>query len=498
MRSSPSAYRLLTADGKYQGTWSVPRCTTENKLTTRIPLQRGHELAAQYGVTSYLSPIFDMELPSGGVAALPVARPDAHDRQGGLKTPSAVMGYNPDLTPGRMASPYGHMPPPPQYTNGGDMMMMPPGVYPPYYAQPDMSMTPTRNHPADMNPMLAPAADIGAMGLPPSHSDVYIDQYGQPHPNPSYTQQYTIADDLPPPAKRQRSNEDDFAMGDNDGDFLPEVEEAIVPTQQTEEEEEQDGIEEEEDSEDEELRNASPLPGSFRLSTKPLRPKLNQTTARTRDLLIKTFGENAAATDLQQILKETHGEELKDVDVDIVIDDQGHTALHWATALAVESIPQQLIDLGADIHRGNYAGETPLIRSVLTTNHAESGHFSDLLTTLSSSIRTLDHAHRSVIHHIALIAGVKGRAASARVYMAGVLEWVAKNGLDSEETGQVSLKNLVDLQDVHGDTALNIAARVGSKALIQLLLDAGADKARANKLGLKPYDFGVEVEVSCA
>jgi regulatory protein SWI6 len=47
---------------------------------------------------------------------------------------------------------------------------------------------------------------------------------------------------------------------------------------------------------------------------------------------------------------------------------------------------------------------------------------------------------------------------------------------------------------VHGDTALNVAARVGNKGLITLLLDAGADKAKANKLGLRPVDFGVEQE----
>ena len=85
--------------------------------------------------------------------------------------------------------------------------------------------------------------------------------------------------------------------------------------------------------------------------------------------------------------------------------------------------------------------------------------------------------------------------------MAGVLEWVAKEQrLEGVAPGQetnggsapsLSLKNLIDVQDVHGDTALNVAARVGNKGLLKILLDAGADKARANKLGLKPQDFGV-------
>jgi hypothetical protein len=43
---------------------------------------------------------------------------------------------------------------------------------------------------------------------------------------------------------------------------------------------------------------------------------------------------------------------------------------------------------------------------------------------------------------------------------------------------------------------LIVAARAGNKGLVKLLLDAGADKTKANKMGLKALDFGVEVEVS--
>jgi len=53
----------------------------------------------------------------------------------------------------------------------------------------------------------------------------------------------------------------------------------------------------------------------------------------------------------------------------------------------------------------------------------------------------------------------------------------------------------VDLQDEHGDTALNIAARIGNRALVKTLVDVGANRLLANKLGLRPSDFGVEGEV---
>jgi hypothetical protein len=86
--------------------------------------------------------------------------------------------------------------------------------------------------------------------------------------------------------------------------------------------------------------------------------------------------------------------------------------------------------------------------------------------------------------------------------MAEVLGYVAREQSKDKEQRQngetpaegISLKLLVDLQDARGDTALNVAARMGSKPLVNLLLDAGADKAKANKLGLRPVNFGIEVD----
>ena len=62
---------------------------------------------------------------------------------------------------------------------------------------------------------------------------------------------------------------------------------------------------------------------------------------------------------------------------------------------------------------------------------------------------------------------------------------------------RADFRSIVDIQDEHGDTALNIAARVGNRSLVRVLLDAGANKLLANKLGLRPGDFGVEPEVGC-
>lgn len=173
------------------------------------------------------------------------------------------------------------------------------------------------------------------------------------------------------------------------------------------------------------------------------------------------------------------------IDSDTAIDDHDHTSLHWAAALARISIVRGLVNFGADMHRGNNVGETPLIRAVLVTNNSDNDSLPRLLEVLGPSLRTVDDTGRTILHHAALVAGVKGRASSARYYMESVLEYVARH-----EKGQY--KELVDAQDIHGDTALNIAARVGNKGLVRMLIEVGADKLKPNKLGLRPGDFGVE------
>lgn len=529
----------LTIDGKYQGTW--------------IPLEQGRIIAEQYGVLQYLAPIFDFVPPPSGPPALPVRGNSATPK---TKTPGGMPGSG---SGNRMISPYAHTgaapPPPPQFVQQmhGDMMQ-PQMLYPPpghmqaqpmYYQPQQMHHQQHMHHqqmmfeqqqqqqqqqfqqqqavqqqqlqqqqqqqaaqqaaqqqqqqqqqqahqqaqqqaqqvqqqqpmrleppaPIDMGQPqgLQPAAAINGHGhasmhgLPPP-GDVYVDPYGQPRTvGGSAAGPIIVGEDQPPPAKR-------------------------VKTEPSEEAQESP-----EDSDDE-MRERPPLPANFRLSSKPFKPRLSAQSHRQRQQLLALFQPDEV--DVRTVFELSPGQK-PDWDIDMVIDEQGHTALHWACALAKMGVIAQLIELGADIHRGNYAGETPLIRSVLTTNHAEAGTFSDLLGKhLGASVRTLDHAYCSVIHHIAFSSALKGRSACARGYMAAVLEFVAKEQTKDKESGDnsMSLKRLVDLQDVRGDSALNAAARMGSKPLVNLLLDAGADKTNANKLGLRPVDFGVEVE----
>lgn len=203
---------------------------------------------------------------------------------------------------------------------------------------------------------------------------------------------------------------------------------------------------------------------------------------RARAVLLAIYSEADPAHIIQLLTNVSPPDEA---DVNLPLDEHGNTPLHWAASLARMSHVEALLAAGADVQRGNAAGETALMRTVLSVSSTTDNAISSLLPLLAPSLRTLDASHRSVLHHIAEVAGVKGRAASARVYMEAILEWVARN-----QGGE--FKTFVDLQDENGDTALCVAARVGNRALVRMLVDVGADRGIANKLGLRPGDFGVE------
>jgi ankyrin repeat protein len=53
------------------------------------------------------------------------------------------------------------------------------------------------------------------------------------------------------------------------------------------------------------------------------------------------------------------------------------------------------------------------------------------------------------------------------------------------------MSEIVNAQDSSGDTALNIAARIGNRSIVSQLLEVGADPNIANRAGLRPLDFGI-------
>ncbi|KPM37321.1 hypothetical protein AK830_g9223 [Neonectria ditissima] len=199
------------------------------------------------------------------------------------------------------------------------------------------------------------------------------------------------------------------------------------------------------------------------------------------------------------------------LELDMPIDLQSHTALHWAATLARMPLLRALISAGASPYRVNASGETALMRACLVTNSMDHGSFPDLLEVLGGTVEARDQKGRTVLHHIAVTSAVKGRNAASRYYLESLLEWVvrqgsAPNSQSAQANGNVPCSSqslvpkmgiarfmceIVNAQDSSGDTALNIAARIGNRSIISQLLEVGADPNIANRVGLRPLDFGI-------
>jgi regulatory protein SWI6 len=224
----------------------------------------------------------------------------------------------------------------------------------------------------------------------------------------------------------------------------------------------------------------------------PLHPTETKNYGLSRDLMINLFLEpdipNATST---KSLMEARASEIE---MDVIIDEYSHTALHWASALARIPTVETLIRKGANPRRVNDSGETPLIRAALVTNNHDQQSFARLLESLHPAIPIADNNGRTILHHIAVTAGVKGRSAAARYYLECLLEFIARG------RGSVSLtyfrNNVLDAMDKYGDTALNIAARVGNKSLVDQLQELAADPYLPNKLGLRAIDFDIGRQVT--
>ena len=210
-------------------------------------------------------------------------------------------------------------------------------------------------------------------------------------------------------------------------------------------------------------------------------------------------------------------ERLSEEDFDIPIDNGAHTALHWAASLAKPSLLSALISKGASIYRVNGGGETALMRAARTTNNLDQSSFPELLELLGPTIEMRDNRGQTVLHHIAVTSAIKGRSSACRYYLDSLLEFVVRQGSasNSQQNSQQEsfsgdvlqnrqkpiglarfMSEIVNAQDIAGDTALNLAARINNRSIIQQLLEVGANPSIPNRGGLKPLDFGVGGDTS--
>ena len=196
-----------------------------------------------------------------------------------------------------------------------------------------------------------------------------------------------------------------------------------------------------------------------------------------RDLLIKS------------LLESSHGTPpflLKlpvDLDLQMPLDAQGHSALHWASALARVDIVRHLLKIARTrnvniVHHLNVFGQTPLMRAIMYADNCEEKRFPELLDMFKDSVFSIDYMNRTVIHHIALVSADEGKQSACAYYMKCILE-MDLQGKDK----------LLDFVDMDGLTALSICFIKKNNTLAKMLMNNGARAPNnVNKSVKQPAD----------
>ena len=150
------------------------------------------------------------------------------------------------------------------------------------------------------------------------------------------------------------------------------------------------------------------------------------------------------------------------------IDDQHHTALHWASAMGDIPVVRIFLERNADIGARNIRGETPLIRAVIFTNNYEKGTMGQLVDLLKDSICIQDNFSGTILHHVAATTQSHSRKKIARYYFDVLLSKLSQLLPPQEFSG------FLNGRDLKGDTALHIVARNNARKCVRTLLGRGA------------------------
>ncbi|KAG8836030.1 transcriptional regulator swi6 [Serendipita sp. 399] len=487
--------------GKYQGTW--------------IPLDRGREVANQFGVATLLAPLFDhvpnpavmgslppqLGAPLRGPGQLP-PMPFPHMRP---PPPYMIPYMPPNMIPGRppifppgtpVYSPYQQLTPGP----GGQPRLTPIYPAPPGTSMPQHPMMPhpfmqATGTPPIYVPVRSPsrqstgqgssnkrARDEGEAELPLSQgTDVTMVNGAE---EDLYPVSRTIGNGAPPFKKARTDGGPADGMGmevdsssekglkspvmtiDPKALTLTTPSTYAFPTSLN-------------PSEDEMLPRPSTISSINRIQ---IREAIRKSTSRPH--LYAAVRKDASDIVIRLLLEQPEDPMLCTADINAAVDDKGHTALHVAAALGKNSVVEALLLRGADVHRGNFRGETALMRAVLTINHYQAQTFGALVKLLRQSLRTVDDSKKTVLHHIAFVAGELQRVPEACYYLETILMWVGEHQGNRFDT-------FVDLQDENEDSALNIAARLGCRPVVKTLLACGARLDVPNRFGLRATDYGL-------
>ncbi|KAF1954417.1 apses transcription factor-like protein [Byssothecium circinans] len=459
--------------GKYQGTW--------------INYRRGREFCRQYGVEDILRPLLDYDISADGNAGQGIETPTKEQAMAANRkrfyTQSMDGRQNSQSVGGTFFSNISSTATSALQAMNKVARLNSPAPRPGSASQGRRSMGRPSQGPIGSQDSFRASSQQSVHSLASERSFGHING----HPDSAYG---TGMDDIQePPRKRMRPSQEDSFSRPNGGEVnMITVMDPGSPTEPN-------------DS----FYQAGPRlntgDGDVPTAHPPLPPPTEKVAEEKQALLTDLFADQSR-TDFTNHPAILH---LSGTDLDMPIDNVSNTALHWAATLARVSLMRLLVSKGANMFRGNAAGQTPLMSAVSVNNSLDHSCFPETLEILAPLIELRDAQGRTILHHIAVTCAIKGRAASSKYYLEALLEYLVRSNIGNSQSSSYEgngnypkpiglmrfMQEMVNARDKAGNTALNLAARIGNRNIISQLMEVQADPSIPNHKGTRPLDFGV-------
>ncbi|CAJ0646297.1 8960_t:CDS:2 [Entrophospora sp. SA101] len=113
----------------------------------------------------------------------------------------------------------------------------------------------------------------------------------------------------------------------------------------------------------------------------------------------------------------------------------------------------------------------------MSTFNYEKKTFHEIVQLLIKTIGNTDTREQTVLHHVAIFSNLKNKKEPARYYMEVLLSDLNQFPSSNEEYR----KNIINKQNIDGDTAIIMLAKSKNEDLVKLLFNAGGDPYISNK-----------------